>query len=358
MTDVQQWLDSLGLGRYAKPFAVCRLPFAENDIDFRALHALTDGDLAELGLSLGHRRVIQQAIAQLDEQPLARHLEAVADKRTGATGAAEHRQLTVMFCDLVGSVELAERMDIEDYRELLSSFRSAVVEVVQHYDGFVARHQGDAVLIYFGYPQAHENDAERAVHAGLEVLRRIEALTNPYGVTTAVRIGVATGQAVVGDLLQAGGVGELAALGQTPNLAARLQGAASANELIVSATTIRLVGTLFETEATGPLDLKGFSEPVAAYRVRSQRRTPSRWESRAEANLTPLVGRGAELALLEDRWMKAKEGCGAPLRAGGAGPDCGALVRACGYLRRLRQPTRSATSLAASTRDPCASRGL
>ncbi len=343
MTGIREWLDSLGLGQYAGAFE-------ENAIDFRALPELTEDDLKELGLKLGHRRIIQRAIAELraaqapssapsalvgspsPASPSATRGSPAIEPRTAASsatesatpafparaspapiaGEAERRQLTVMFCDLVGSVALGERMDVEDYRDLLARFRDAVVGAVTRYGGFVARHQGDGLLVYFGYPQAHESDAERAVRAGLEAVRAIAHLEHPYDVTPQVRVGIATGPAVVGDVLATGASArsELAALGPTPNLAARLQIEAEPDSVIVSETTRVLIEGLFELDALPARALKGFAEGITPYRVRSELRGQSRFAARSGAHLSPFVGREEELELLTRRWTRVKAGQG------------------------------------------------
>lgn len=304
MSDLRQWLDSLGLGEYAEAFA-------ENAVDSRTLHALTEDDLKELGLKLGHRRILQRAIAALNgETPVQSGHDDAKWKGTPHSTPAERRQLTVMFCDLVGSVELAQRMDIEDYRDLLARFRAVAVSAVERFDGFIARHQGDGLLVYFGFPQARENDAKRAVKTGLEILHAVKTLDHPHAETPRVRIGIATGPAIVGDLLDTGGTPEFAALGATPNLAARLQGEAKPDSVLVSAMTKRLVEGDFALEPTAALELKGIAEPIVAYRVLRENESPAYTRTTDPGTLSSLVGREAELALLLDRWAKAKQGSG------------------------------------------------
>ena len=285
--------------------------FVENEIDFDVLEQITLDELKELGIPLGARKRILNAVAALEvENAPSIQAPAPAAPTRPATGEAERRQLTVMFCDLVGSVELGERMDVEHYRDVLARFRNTVVEAVERSQGFVARHQGDGVLVYFGYPQAHENDAEQAVRAGLEVVRSVATLEHPYHATLATRVGVATGLAVVGDALSTGSTGELAAFGPTPNLAARLQGKAEPNMVIVSETTARLISGLLETKALPAFELKGIAEPVAAFQVLDQGRAQSRSEALESVRLSPLVGRQGELALMLGRWEQAREGAG------------------------------------------------
>ncbi len=299
MTDMVQWLSSIGLGLYADAFE-------ENAIDWDQLPKLSSEDLKEIGVGpLGHRIRILEAAGALDT-PSAPTQPPIPG------GEAERRQLTVMFCDLVGSVELGERMDVEDYRDLLARFRNAAVGAVGRYDGFVARHQGDGVLVYFGYPQAHENDAERAVKAGLEVVRAVTELEHPYETEPEVRVGIATGPAVVGDVLSTGASdrSELAALGSTPNLAARLQGEAEPNTVVISEATQSITTGHFRLETLPARTLKGISGEVTSYRVRSEVRGQSRFAARSGTHLSPFIGRDEEIELLTRRWSRVKESRG------------------------------------------------
>jgi class 3 adenylate cyclase len=250
MQQVADWLQKLGLGQYAQRFA-------ENDISFVILPDLTDQDLEKIGVaSLGHRRLLLRAITELKGG------ETVAPKSTNENiasvaphEAAERRQVTVMFCDLVGSTALSARMDPEDLREIISAYQKCVAETVQRFGGFVAKYMGDGVLIYFGYPQAHEDDAERAVRAGLELVTAVGALETHAPLQT--RVGIATGLVVVGDLIGSGASREQAIVGETPNLAARLQGVAEPNSVVIAESTRKLLGNLFELEELGARDLKG-----------------------------------------------------------------------------------------------------
>jgi class 3 adenylate cyclase/tetratricopeptide (TPR) repeat protein len=227
---------------------------------------------------------------------------------------AERRQLTVMFCDLVGSTALSTTLDPEDLREVITAFHNQCREAVEHYQGFVARYMGDGMLVYFGYPQAHEDDAERATHAGLEIVRSMTALNTEvgksYGLELAVRVGVTTGPVVVGDIIGDGAAEEAAVVGETPNLAARLQGVAQPNQLIIGPVTRQLVGELFVLEDAGTHELKGISEPVRAWRVMSEREVESRFEARRVGGGIPLVGRQEELGLLVRSWEASKESHG------------------------------------------------
>jgi class 3 adenylate cyclase/tetratricopeptide (TPR) repeat protein len=307
--DITRWLKGLGLEQYEQAFR-------ENDVDAEVLPELTAEDLIGLGVtSIGHRRKLLAAIAALHEQPTSTReriapiiVPAAKEDPSGlASSSAERRQLTVMFCDLVGSTALSTRLDPEDLRELIGAYHHAVAETVDRFDGFVAKYMGDGVLIYFGYPQAHENDAERAVRAGLAVIEAIAHL--PTRQDLSVRLGIASGLAVVGDLIGAGAAQERGVIGETPNLAARLQTLAAAGTLVIAEGTRRQIGALFELEDLGSLLLAGFSEPQRAWRVLRESAVVSRFEAlRSEA--TPLVGRDEELDLLLRLWQHAKAGEG------------------------------------------------
>src|SRR6516165_2097936 len=250
MQQIADWLEKLGLGQYAQRFA-------ENDICFGILPHLTDQDLKELGVtSLGHRRQLLSAIADLSGfqkgiAPPASATEVAITPRD----TAERRQITVMLSDLVGSTALSARMDPEDLREVISAYQKCVAETVRRFSGFVAKYLGDGVLVYFGYPEAHEDDAERAVRAGLELIAAVSALRTHA--TLQTRVGIATGLVVAGDLIGSGSAQEQAIVGETPNLAARLQGIAEPNSVVIADNTRKLVGNLFELEDLGAQDLKG-----------------------------------------------------------------------------------------------------
>jgi class 3 adenylate cyclase len=297
------WLEKLGLKQYAK----C---FAENDITLAILRDLTDQDLKELGVaSLGHRRELLRAIAELHgvEKGPPKPAPPVA-LPVAQQDAAERRQVTVMFADLVGSTALATRMDPEDLREVITAYQQCVADTVQRYDGFVAKYMGDGVLVYFGYPQAHEDDAERAVRAGLDLIAAVGALkaVNPL----QTRGGIATGLVVVGDRIGAGSAQEQAVIGETPNLAARLQSIAEPNTVVIAESTRKLLGTLFELEDLGTNNLKGIAGPVRAWAALRPASVESRFEALHAGRLTALVGREEELDLLTRRWSKAKTGEG------------------------------------------------
>ncbi len=299
MQQVADWLQKLGLGQYAQPFA-------ENDVSFSILPDLTDQDLKELGVaSLGHRRQLLRAITEMKGGEAAAPKLANEDIAPVAPHeTAERRQVTVMFSDLVGSTALSARMDPEDLREVISAYQKCVAETVQRFGGFVAKFMGDGVLIYFGYPQAHEDDAERAVRAGLELVTAVTALKTHAALQT--RVGIATGLVVVGDLIGSGASQEQAIVGETPNLAARLQGIAEPNSVVIAESTRRLVGNLFELEDLGAQDLKGIAGPVRSWAAVRPASVESRFDALHTTGLTELVGREEELEILLRRWSKAK----------------------------------------------------
>ncbi|MFB3086737.1 MAG: AAA family ATPase [Acidiferrobacterales bacterium] len=244
----------------------------------------------------------------------------------------ERRQLTVMFCDLVGSTALAERLDPEELHALLAQYQDTCAEVIHRYEGHIARYVGDGLLVYFGYPKAHEDDAQRGVHAGLDIVEAIRDLktkiANP-NVNLAVRIGITTGLVVAGDIGSGERVEEKAIVGETPNLAARLQGLAEPNAVVIGVNTQRLVAALFDCDDLGEQHLKGISQPVRAYRVRAESGAPSRFEATATRWLTPLIGRDSEIGLLLNRWGQAKDAEGqVVLLYGEAGVGKSRIVRA------------------------------
>src|SRR5271156_5080290 len=307
--DVTAWLQHLGLERYVPAFL-------DNEIDWEVLPKLTSEDLREIGVAaIGHRRKLLDAIAALGtEVPTTAMPPASAVAATAAPSAsparpadAERRQLTVMFCDLVGSTALSTRHDPEDLRELIGDYHGAVAETVGRFDGFIAKYMGDGVLIYFGYPQAHEDDAERAVRAGLRVIAAVGKL--PAREALSVRLGMATGLAVVGDLIGEGAAQERGVVGETPNLAARLQALAAPNTLVISEATRRQIGGLFDLEDLGPQRLAGFAEMQRAWRVLGESGEVSRVEALRSGG-TPPLGRDEEVDLLVRRWQQAKPGEG------------------------------------------------
>jgi class 3 adenylate cyclase len=291
---IAAWLRGLGLERYEPAFRA-------NEIDATLLPSLTVEDLKDLGVSLvGHRRRLLDAIAALGAQ-------APTTPVVPAPAAAERRQLTVMFCDLVGSTALASRLDPEDLREVIGAYHQCVADVIEQHDGFVAKYMGDGLLVYFGYPKAHEDDAERAVRASLAVVEAVRRVQSSE--LLQVRVGLATGLAVVGDLIGTGAAQEQAVIGDTPNLAARLQALAGPDQIMMPENTRRLVGNLFEYDSLGELEVKGLPAPVLVFRVVRESRAGSRFEA-LRTGETPLVGRDEEIELLSRRWVQAKAGKG------------------------------------------------
>ena len=288
---IVQWLEGLGLGQYASDFE-------ENAIGLEHLPDLDHDILKDIGVrAAGHRITILKAAAQPS-----------ASRRVHTTaGEAERRQLSVMFCDLVGSTALSERLDLESYRELLAAYHDAAEQAIKRYDGYVARYMGDGLLVYFGYPTAHEDDAERAVRAGLDVVEMVTTLD--ISVELHVRVGIATGLVVAGDIVGEGAAEEHAVLGETPNLAARIQAIAAPDSVLVSAATQRLVEGRFEFESLEPQSLKGLREPVHAFKAMGIR-AASRFEAATARGLSAVVGRQSELQLLVERWDQAKQGVG------------------------------------------------
>jgi class 3 adenylate cyclase len=305
--DVGSWLRNLGLGQY-------ETTFREAQIDADLLPELTEVDLEKLGVVLGHRKRLVRAIASLNATATANSAFAAADS------AAERRQLTVMFYDMVGSTALATQLDPEDLSDVIRAFHDLVAAVVSRFDGHVAKLMGDGALVYFGYPRAHEDDAERAVRAALEVTAGASTIGRDRGVRLEARAGIATGLVVVGELVGKGESRERAVVGETPNLAARLQVLAEPGGVVISETTRRLLGAAFELNALGPQSLKGFAAPVPAWLVVREAENVSRFEASRRGNLTPFVGREQEVALLIDRWRAATSGEGqAVLLSGEAG---------------------------------------
>src|SRR5215831_7505823 len=296
--DIADWLRKLGLERY-------EAAFRDNEIDWEALPKLTAEDLKDLGVVLGtHRQRLLDAIMALRTEAPTADLPAVSPDPAVQTDA-ERRQLTVMFCDLVGSTELSTRIDPEDLREVIGAYHRTVAEVVTEFDGFVSRYMGDGVLIYFGYPQAHEDDAERAVRAGLDAIQAVGRI-DTKSVRLQTRVGIATGLVVVGDLIGHGSAQEQSVVGETPNLAARLQTLAEPNTVVIAAGTRRLVGDLFEYRDLGAVEVKGIAEPVTASEVLRPSGVESRFEALRGSALSPLIGRDEEIELLLRRWARAK----------------------------------------------------
>jgi class 3 adenylate cyclase len=296
--EMSDWLDKLGMSEYAQRFA-------EHGIDFGVLPDLTDQDLKDIGVLLGHRRKLLRAIADLNGG--AAKAAPPVGQPAGGQDTAERRQVTVMFCDLVGSTALSARMDAEDLREVISTYQKSVAKTVGRTEAFLAKYMGDGVLIYFGYPQAHEHDAERAVRVGLDIIANVGRLTTPASEPLKVRVGIATGLVVVGDLVGEGAAQERGIVGETPNVAARLQALAEPNTIVIAESTRRLVGDLFEYRDLGLIDLKGLPQPVRALRIVGESTIESRFEALHSSGRTAFIGREEETELLLRRWQRAKK---------------------------------------------------
>ena len=309
--DVASWLKQLGLSQYEPALR-------DNEVDGDVLPDLTAEDLIGLGVTLiGHRRKLLSAIAALAAvapAPAPTATPASVPPPAPAPAQAERRQLTVMFCDLVGSTALSTGMDPEDLRDVIASFQNRCSGAIRRYDGFVAKYMGDGILVYFGYPRAHEDEAERSVRAGLDIVDAMAelnaAVPQPPGVELAVRIGIATGPVIVGDQIGEGTASETAVVGETPNLAARLQALAQPNQIVVSAATRAMLGDHFDLEDLGACELKGFAEPVPAWRVLSARDVESRFAATRTGSSAPLVGRQEEMGLLVRAWDGSSHGRG------------------------------------------------
>jgi class 3 adenylate cyclase len=338
--DIADWLRRLGLDQYESVFR-------DNDVDTETLPSLTADDLRELGVtSLGHRKKLLSAIAALSPT-LGRDLEddrgpplpeASASRPWMKTGRAERRHLTVMFADLVGSTALSVRLDPEDMSEILAAFHRTVAAAVARFEGHIARLMGDGVLVYFGWPQTHEDEAERAVRTGLAIVEAVEKLEKRAGSALSVRVGIATGLVVVGDLIGEGAAQE-EVVGATPNLAARLQQLAEPGAVVISESTRRLLGSWFALTDLGPQQIRGIEAPAPAFRVLGEAAAEGRFEALRRANVGPLIGREHELALLLDRWEMAKGGDGqGVLLSGEAGIGKSRIVLA--LRERLRNEPR------------------
>lgn len=310
--DIASWLRGLSLEKYIQVFA-------DNDIDSEILPTVTADELIQIGISsLGHRRKLLNAIAALQKEP--EREEAVGEEKNVATHSsfksestptqAERRQITVMFVDLVGSTNLSTRLDPEDLRTIIADYQNIVAQAVSGFQGHVAKYMGDGVLCYFGWPRSHEDDPERAVRTSLSILAAIRNMTVADGEHLSVRIGIATGLVVIGDLVGSGAAQEEAVTGETPNLAGRLQGIAEPGQVVISEATRRLIGDTFDVTSLGPQSLKGFPKLLPAFAVSSVRAAESRFASRVSGTLTPLVGRDHELGLVVERWKQANSGEG------------------------------------------------
>ena len=303
--EIERWLDQIGLGQYAPAFV-------ENDIDMSVLADLNESDLRQLGVSLGHGKKLLKAIAALQmEEAAGGNEDPSAESPPGAAAApashneAERRQLTVMFCDLVGSTALSESLDLEEYREILAAYQTQAARIIGQFDGYIARYMGDGLLVYFGYPQAHEDDAERAVKAGLRIVDAVRELGGDVSTALEVRIGIATGNVVAGDIVGEGASEERAVLGETPNLAARLQALAEPGCVLIADGTRHLTDRLFSYADAVRHDIKGFSAPVPVWRVLAEIVGESRFTATRSPETTAHVGRDGEVSLLLERWRRA-----------------------------------------------------
>jgi class 3 adenylate cyclase len=311
LADIAQWLSSLDLNKYISAFV-------EAEVSIGDLPHLTNDDLKDLGLPLGPRRRVEAAVkllvagsdANTSELPFVAPSPPKHRHTDDTPTDAERRQLTVMFVDLVGSTEMTTQHDAEDVRHVIPGYQNTVASVVNRNDGFVARYMGDGVLCYFGWPRANEDDAERAVRTGLEIIAQVKMLAAPANITLATRVGIATGVVIVGDLIGTGAAQEAAVVGETPNLAARLQGLAQPNQVIVADETRSLLGNLFDLTPLAGQRLKGIAQPVDTYLVNGEMARESRFDARQTGTLTPIVGRDRELELMLECWAKAKVGAG------------------------------------------------
>lgn len=313
---LEEWLTGLGLEKYAGTFAA-------NDVDIRALPHLENADLQELGVSLGHRKVMLAAIVELREAQEASARapppgsQPVAPAIVSSEGGPDIRLLSVLFCDMVGSTIMSGLLSAEDMHELITAYQDAVASEVTQFGGYVAKFLGDGVLAYFGWPMAYEDHAERAIRAGLAAVASVAKLHTPAGEALQARVGIATGRVVVGDLAEGGVLERGQVAGETPNLAARLQSVAEPGQVLIAPSTRKLAGHVFEIEDLGVRELKGFSEAVPINLVRLDRRVESRFDAAHGDALSRFVGRGSEVGVLLDRWELAKSGQGQVIFLGG-----------------------------------------
>jgi class 3 adenylate cyclase/tetratricopeptide (TPR) repeat protein len=306
LSDVGAWLERQGLGQYADLFE-------ENDIDLEVLVDLSEDDLRELSVSFGHRKRLLKAIGLLRSEHAGGTFDAPVRAQTTSTGlpAGERRQVTVLFCDMVGSTAMTTAADDpEDMFELIADYHAACSEAIEDFGGYVARLVGDGVLAYFGYPQALEGEAERATRAALALRAAVQELGVKRRTKLSTRIGIDTGLTVIGDFIAQGSSEADAAVGDTPNRAARLQGLAEPDQIVISHNTRRLLGSLFDLDDLGLQDLKGFSEKISAYLVKHEAENASRFTSFSHADDRPLIGRTKELEMLLGLWRKAAAGQG------------------------------------------------
>jgi class 3 adenylate cyclase len=302
MRDLREWLRANNLDQYAAAFEA-------NDIDLDILNELDERDLEQLGLSLGNRRRLLKAIAAGNAKPAPASSDKASLPGAESGSEAERRQVTVMFIDMVGSTALSAKLDPELLGGVIRRYQDAVAGVIGRYGGFVAKFMGDGVLAYFGFPRAFEDAAERAVRAAIGILSEVGAIDVPGGTRVQARIGIATGLVVVGEIIGTGTAQERTIVGETPNLAARLQALAGADCILVSESTQKLLGGLFELTRTGEHELKGFSRPVPAWQVCGEASVESRFAAIRAGGL-PLIGRAHEMGLMRERWHLARQGEG------------------------------------------------
>jgi class 3 adenylate cyclase len=300
MSDLRDWLRSNKFEQYADAFEA-------NDIDLDILPELSERDLEQLGVSLGNRRRLRNAIAGRGAGAAP---AKPSDPEGSAPGDAERRQVTVLFADMVGSTALSAKVDPELLGVLIRRYQDAAAGAIGRYGGFVAKFMGDGVLAYFGFPRAFEDAAERAVRAAIGILAEVGVIELPDQTRVQARIGIATGLVVVGEIIGAGTAQERTIVGETPNLAARLQALAGPDTILVSESTQNLLGGLFELEATGEHELKGFARPVPAWRVRCEASVESRFAAIRSGRNLPLIGRAHEMGLMLERWQLARQGEG------------------------------------------------
>ena len=331
MLDLSSWLDRWGLAQLAPRLA-------EQDIDIDALRHITEEDLRELGLTIGLRRRLMHAIEEGLRRPAA-ELAPPGPGRPATTGnqSPERRQLTILFSDLAASTELASRLDPEEMGVLLRAYQACCIAAIEKFGGQVSRFSGDGILTYFCYPQAHEDDAERAIRAALSIVRDVPRLRPLGDIVLSVRIGIATGQVMVGEIIGEGASAQIDVVGETPNLAARLQAQAPPNSIMISAGTHRLTEGLFDCTTCGAIPLKGFPEPVVVWQVHSESTAESRYDALHSRAVTPMVGRDRELALLMHCWERV---CGGEAQvaviSGEAGVGKSRILHA---LRSLLEPS-------------------
>jgi class 3 adenylate cyclase/tetratricopeptide (TPR) repeat protein len=303
MSDLRDWLRKNELEQYADAFEA-------NDIDFDILSELTEHDLEKLGVSLGNRRRLVKAIAERAGGESATTPMPAPGLDSGVSSEAERRQVTVLFCDLVGSTALSGAIDPEPLGTLIRRYQDTAAGAIGRFGGFVAKFMGDGVLAYFGFPRAFEDAAERAVRAAIGILAEVGGIAGPDGTRLQARIGIATGLVVVGEIVGTGSAQEHTIVGETPNLAARLQSLAAPDTILISEATQHLLGGMFDLEPIGEHELKGFARPVPVWRARGEASVESRFAAIRTGGNLPFIGRAHEMGLLLDRWRLARQGEG------------------------------------------------